>query len=363
MNSTYSFVSALGVLCCSLSLAVPAANAQSKPRLVDAQVQTQAVASGLGQAFGTIVTGQQSPAWIGYGIAAVPGEHHMCDNCYDSGGCGRTYLEGRRPGVTIDTTGGKVALEAPRVAYVFFRVEHGAVQKIRVFSPECELDAGGLPVRWLTDVNQAESVALLSSFVRTKVERANASPSDNAALMALAQHADGSATAALDRFVAAGQPADIRKHAAFWLAAARGREGFQTLQRLVRVESDVAFRRELVFPISISHEPGVVDALIQLAHDSQSGVRSQALFWLAQKAGAKAAGTLADAVANDPDTEVKTRAVFGLSQLPKEEGVPRLIEVARTNRNPAVRKKAMFWLGQSGDPRATAFFEEILRGK
>jgi len=38
-----------------------------------------------------------------------------------------------------------------------------------------------------------------------------------------------------------------------------------------------------------------------------------------------------------------------------------LIQVARNNRNPAVRKQAMFWLGQSSDPRALAFFEELLK--
>jgi hypothetical protein len=45
------------------------------------------------------------------------------------------------------------------------------------------------------------------------------------------------------------------------------------------------------------------------------------------------------------------------------EGVTRLIEVARNNRNPEVRKQAMFWLGQSQDPRALAFFEEVLRSR
>jgi hypothetical protein len=49
-----------------------------------------------------------------------------------------------------------------------------------------------------------------------------------------------------------------------------------------------------------------------------------------------------------------------LSQLPKDEGVPLLINVARTHSNPAVKKQAMFWLGQSKDPRALTFFEEIL---
>jgi HEAT repeat protein len=57
---------------------------------------------------------------------------------------------------------------------------------------------------------------------------------------------------------------------------------------------------------------------------------------------------------------VKRRAVFALSQLPKDEGVPMLIEIARSNRNPEVRRQAMFWLGQSHDPRAVAFFEQVV---
>jgi HEAT repeat protein len=60
---------------------------------------------------------------------------------------------------------------------------------------------------------------------------------------------------------------------------------------------------------------------------------------------------------------VKRQAVFALSQLPRGEGVTRLIDVAKNNRNPAVRKQAMFWLGQSQDPRALAFFEEVLRAR
>jgi hypothetical protein len=37
-----------------------------------------------------------------------------------------------------------------------------------------------------------------------------------------------------------------------------------------------------------------------------------------------------------------------------------LIEAARSNSNPVVRKDAMFWLGQSNDPRALEFFEQVL---
>jgi len=50
-----------------------------------------------------------------------------------------------------------------------------------------------------------------------------------------------------------------------------------------------------------------------------------------------------------------------LSQLPKEDGVPQLIHVADTNGNPVVRKEAFFWLGQSQDPRALAYLEQVLK--
>ena len=59
---------------------------------------------------------------------------------------------------------------------------------------------------------------------------------------------------------------------------------------------------------------------------------------------------------------MKKKAVFALSQMPQEEGVPLLINVAKTNKNPVVRKQAIFWLGQTHDPRALEFLEEILFG-
>ena len=70
---------------------------------------------------------------------------------------------------------------------------------------------------------------------------------------------------------------------------------------------------------------------------------------------------IADAIQNDPETDVKKKAVFALSQLPKEEGVPQLIRVADTNANLTIRKEAFFWLGQSGDPRALAYLENVLK--
>jgi hypothetical protein len=106
---------------------------------------------------------------------------------------------------------------------------------------------------------------------------------------------------------------------------------------------------------------GATDALIDLArkHDVAAR-RSNALFWLSQRAGERAAPTIRQAIDEDPDAEVREHAVFALGQLPPDEAIPLLIDLARANRYPEVRRVAFFWLGQTGDPRAVDFFEEVL---
>jgi len=361
--------------CLLIAASCPAAVAQ-EPHVVNARMRSVSAAAGLAIAFHSILSSEAGPAWVGYAVPVVPGNHQMCCNVlvseFSENGCGRCRLEGRdgeEGGQAVNRGGERtVKLEAPPNFLVLYRVAAGKVEKIRTFSLECELDAGGLPLIWLTEVRPADSVAWLSSFAKAGqagVEGEGESGEDDhlssAAVTAVAFHADNAAERALEGFVASGQPARLREHAAFWLGEARGQQGYETLKRLAQSDPDDHFREKVVFDLYVSQEPGAVDSIIAVAHhDSSARVRGQALFWLAQKAGKKAEATISEAIANDPETEVKKHAVFALSQLPKDEGVPLLIQVAKTNTNGAVRKQAMFWLGQSRDPRALAFFEEVL---
>lgn len=146
-----------------------------------------------------------------------------------------------------------------------------------------------------------------------------------------------------------------------WMTGVPAAQSIAFLQQLAHQDGAHDVANGAILGLSMHDDPMALDALIQLAKaDPSSHIREQALFWLAQKAGARASATIENAILNDPDTNVKKRAVFALSQLPKDEGVPKLIEVARTQRNPEVRKQAFFWLGQSKDPRALAFFEQVL---
>jgi hypothetical protein len=349
--------------------ALPAEAAAQPARFANARLEPRTVTGGLEKTFRSLAAAQESPAWVGWSVP-TPGVHHIC--CYgslndlDSGPCaGRCFLESEGRNVTaVDSDGGDcVERSGESRLLVLIRLEERTPGRLRTFSTDCTLDAGGLPVLWLSEVRPSESVALLETFVGdSSLARKKPWKGGGPALSAIALHDDPSADAALEKFAAPGNSESVRKQAFFWLGNARDRRGYEVLRSLARKEESEEMRRHLPFALSQSKEPGATETLLEMARrDPSPSVRGQALFWLAQKAGERAAAAIENAIRDDPETEVKTKAVFALTQMPKDEGIPLLIEVARTNRNPQVRRKAVFWLGQSKDPRALAFIEEVLK--
>jgi HEAT repeat protein len=351
------------------------AAAEQQPRILNGRLVSQAPGANLDATFRQLVAAQTEPAWIGYSVPAVGnGERRLCCNgdTWISDGIvfvnGRLATCGLEPGDRAVRTSqgqavpnqGPIRLEGPETMVVLFRVEEKAVQRIRLFSPDCELDAGGRTIQWLDGVNSADSVKLLGTFV-TKAELKSDKLTD-AAISAIAMHKDEAADVALERLAAAADnPEFVRKKVTFWMGNARGRRGFEAVKKIARDDPSEDVRKSAMFGLSQSSDAQSIPELVRFARqDASPKVRGEAIFWLAQKAGQRAAAEITSAIENDPDTDVKTRAVFALSQLPKDEGIPLLIKVAKTNQNPAVRKKAMFWLGQSKDPRALDFFAEIL---
>jgi HEAT repeat protein len=348
--------------------ALPAAAAEQPARLANARLESRQAAGGLERTFRALAAAQESPAWVAWSVP-TPGVHQMC--CYgslddlESGPCaGRCFLEREDRNVTIVNSDGGDCVDRSGSSrmLVLVRLEARAPERLRTFSSDCTVDAGGLPVFWLSEVRPSESVALLQTFVGdSSLARKKRWKGGEPALSAIALHDDPSADTVLEKLAAPGNAESLRKQAFFWLGSARDRRGYDILRSLARTEESEEMRRHLTFAFSRSKVPDATETLLEMAkRDASPSVRGQALFWLAQKAGKKAASAIQNAIRNDPETEVKTRAVFALTQMPKDEGIPLLIEVARTSRNPEVRKKAVFWLGQSKDPRALAFIEEVL---
>ncbi len=357
------------ILVSACVLGCAAATRADQPKITHARLETRSASEGLERAYRRFLSEQSEPGWMAYSVPAISGHHPFC--CGDGWSdderesCGRCSLESEAD--TNHTVRGPASgvehLEGPQEMVIFLRAANHRLTRIRVLSPGCEVDAGGLRVLWLSDVKPAESVAVLATLVvpgfRDDGESRKAS---HGALAAIAMHADAAADRALESFVAPSQPEKLRSQAAFWLGTARGATGLHLLEGMAKHDPSPKVRQQVAFAYSVSREPAALDDMIRMAHDDESDhVRGQALFWLAQKAGKRATQAITDAIENDPDTAIKRSAVFALSQLPHEEGVPLLIQVARSNKSPEVRKQAFFWLGQSKDPRALAFFAEVLQ--
>jgi hypothetical protein len=335
-----------------------------EPRVTHTQFHSGPVSLGLSATVDRF-RHSNAPLWLGYAVPALPRAHHSScsfgtgSSEVEAGCCNELQLEDRAdnletsasPALTID---------------VLFRLDHGEVTKTRVVPVGCTLDAGGVPFEWLTEVQPEDSAAFLGQLARNAAAIRDSTAGRGGAvddnLGALSMHATPRATDVLVSLASADSSPYLREKAAFWLGAQRGHEGLLALRQLVRSEQDGKLREKLTFDISINSDPAATDDLIQLAKsDDDSRVRAQALFWLAQKAGKKAIGTLNASIENDPNFEVKKKAVFALSQLPREESVPQLVHVADTNSNFAIRKEAIFWLGQTNDPRALAYIEQMLK--
>jgi hypothetical protein len=314
-----------------LLVAAAALSAQTQPQIENATLQSSALPGSVQSALSGFGTG---PFWAAWQEPIIPGRHgNMCWNGM-----------GTEP----------IRLEGPTALMILVRIESGRLDQLRVASPDCRFDGGGLPFHWLTGVPATESVAWLKSQIDDK--------NPDRAIMPIALHAGPAAEQALDEFTAATQTEKTREKAAFWLGQSRGAQGVAVLKRMLANDPSPKVREQVVFALSQSKEPGALAIVIDTAkNDKTPQVRSKALFWLAQKAADKQTeNVIMNATRNDPELSVKEQAVFALKQLPGDQGIPLLIDVAKNNPDPAVRKKAMFWLGQSKDPRATDFFAAVL---
>src|SRR6266446_8579923 len=237
------------------------AQGADSPRIENAKLETRAAGASLEPTMREITGSAEKAEWVGYHVEEVAGNRGVCcDNNWNDGNCGTCRLEKENSGsISTSHTDGSVKLEGGRQLVVLYRLEAKQVVKIRVASEDCALDAGGLPFIWLTGVKAPESVALLTTYVRSPdFEDHGERKIGNGALTAIALHADASADRALESFTAPEQREGLRRQAAFWMGAARGKPGLTVLQRMARTDPSSDVRAHVAFALSVSHEPGAL---------------------------------------------------------------------------------------------------------
>ena len=307
--------------------------------LVNAKVDTKSAAAGLEREFKALLTAQPQPAWIAYDVPSVRGAEMGCEYVRDG-----------------FNTAGIVHLEPPAHVVILFRVEANTVNKLRSLSPDCEIDAGGLPVHWLTDVAAAQSIALLATFVPQH------ELDSNGALSAIAAHSDVAADPILDRYLAGNQPEWLRKRVASLEGSQRGAHGVEAVKNVIANDLSESVKQSALSGLARNKDPEALNLLIATARTARDPhTRSQAISSMNRKPGQAVLDTINNAIASDPDVQVRRRAVDALGQLPDSAGIPALIQLVKTSKDVDVRKQAMNKLQNSHDARAEAFFEEVLK--
>ncbi|MGA7614982.1 MAG: HEAT repeat domain-containing protein [Thermoanaerobaculia bacterium] len=362
-----ALAAALLLVVAAPALCASPVQADVSPRLAAGRVDEFRNVPDFHDEFNQLLEQQRQPEWFGYAVPAVDGQRRICCFSLPDPGSGVCRLE-RNRGVAITAAPSLKNGIKPQI-FILYRIENGRLTDLRTFTPDCQLDPGDVKLVWYTDVTPRVSIELLTDLVLRNSRELDAKsrgsrrirPKDivERAIIAIALHDSPTADAALEALLSEGFPLDVRAHAAYWLAEARGRTGYERVRRLVREEKSGVARERFVFALSASHDEHVIQDLIRTGLKDRSGaVRAQALFWLAQRAPDGCRNVLHEAIDSDPDPAVKEKAIYALSQLPGNKGIPILIELARSHPDRRVRERTTFWLSQSRDPRAIEFFEQ-----
>ena len=213
-------------------------------------------------------------------------------------------------------------------------------------------------VFWLSQVPGDRAITLLDEILKGN---SNVEIKEKA-LFALSQKRDERAQAML-RDVAGreNENPELREKAIFWLGQQRSPGNTEFLRGLYGRLTNEELKEKILFSLSQQRGAGNDRWLMDIAVNPREPLelRKKALFWAGQTGVATSEfASLYDRMA---DAELKDQIIFVFSQRGRDSAaMDKLFAIARTDRDPELRKKAIFWLGQSRDPRAQKFLEDVI---
>jgi hypothetical protein len=180
-----------------LALLAAAAFAQ-QPVIENGKLETQPFQNSLATQLAQLGAG---PFWAAYSEPSIPGQHNGCSS---------------KDAVTT------IRLEGDTAVVVLIRVEGGKVVQLRIASPDCKLDAGGLRFIWIDKVPPAASIA----WLKTQVPGEH----PDRAITAIALQSGQAADQALNELTALTEPENVRSKTAFWIGVTRGAQGITAIR-------------------------------------------------------------------------------------------------------------------------------------
>lgn len=212
-------------------------------------------------------------------------------------------------------------------------------------------------VFWLSQVNSDRAVAALDSILRMSRDP----ELQDKAVFALSQQQSPRAGAALRAFAERDDASEeLREKAIFWMGQKGGKENGDYLRGLYGRLKNKNLKEKLLFSISQSSDPESAAWLLGVVRNRQEPVevRKTALFWAGQ--GKASIADLTRLYDTMDEQEMREQLVFVYSQRREPQAFDKMLDIAKRDPDPEIRKKAIFWIGQSKDPRATQFIQELL---
>jgi len=302
-----------------------------------------------------LATAKQADGWVAWHVPMVADAGELC--CFSFRNHDKSQpecdLDGRSANFGTDDDYKRPGTDT---LAVYAHVTHARIDEVRAYASSCAVRSTGT-IRWIENVEPQQSIRVLSDWLD-----GSDSPRDHDfALIAIAYHADASATRVIAARAEPSHPGKEREDALFWLGQARGADGAAIVERYATTDGDPKLREQAIFALSQSHADDPYARIHAIAlSDPATHVRSQALFWMAQMKDNRAAADITAALKADTSDSVREQAVFALSQLEGEQADDALIALLRGDYPRDVKKQALFWLGQSGSPRAMQFLDEAL---
>jgi len=228
---------------------------QTQPRVENAKLEVRDFAGSLAA---QITQAGPGPLWMAWAEPAQAGRGG--DSCLSE----VSHLEGQTSFV------------------VLVRIENSRADQIRISSPDCRFDAGGLAFLWLNNVPASESVTWLKSQF--------AGPHADAALRAIGLHSGPEALAALFEAAKNDRNPRIRSRAFFWLAQKAGNKQAQkAIGDVLANDPDRSVREQAVFALKQLPPDQGIPLLIGVAkNNADTAVRKKAMFWLGQSTDPRA---------------------------------------------------------------------------
>ena len=242
-------------------------------------------------------------------------------------------------------------------ALIESRTPRGSAKVLEIARASDDLQARLYALRYVGELNDAASLDTLISIYdadKTKEVRSQI-------IRALAEREDPRARAKLMDIARTGDTPELRIEAIRRLGD-RGRVAMEDLLALYTNETNLQIKQGLLRAFAENKDPKAQAKLFDIARGNDPmELRGYAIRVLGNRDDAQTTDQLVAMYDSEQNPQVKTALLRAFGDSQQKSAVRKLMMIARNDPSVEMRKMAVRYLGQSKDPEAMKFLEDLLK--